>query len=117
MFNPFAKSAPPLTCAEAIAKAAAGELTLLDCRELSEVQASGTAAGAVHIPLALVPLKAAPKAPDHDARLDPAKPVAVFCAMGGRAGRAAQALTAMGYKAHNIGGFGDWCAAGGPVTR
>ena len=58
MFNPFAKSAPALTAAQAIAKAAAGELTLLDCREATEVQASGTAAGAVHIPLALVPLKA-----------------------------------------------------------
>lgn len=117
MFNPFAKTAPQMTCAEAIAKAAAGQVTLLDCREAAEVQASGTAAGALHIPLALVPLKADPKAPDRDARLDPAKPVAVFCAMGGRAGRAVEVLRGLGYEAHNIGGFGDWCAAGGPVTR
>ena len=117
MFNLFGNKTAPMTCADAIAKAAAGELTLLDCREVAEVSASGTAAGAVHIPLALVPLKADPKAPDHDARLDPAKPVAVFCAMGGRAGRAAEVLRDLGYEAHNIGGFGDWCAAGGPVTR
>ena len=42
----------------------AGEITLLDVREAAEVQASGTAAGALHIPLAMVPLKADPTAPD-----------------------------------------------------
>lgn len=117
MFRIFGKSASPMTCADAIDMAARGQITLLDCRESAELQASGTALGAVHIPLALLPIKANPKGPDHDARLNPERPVAIFCAMGGRAGRAAQLLLDMGYQAHNIGGFGDWCQAGGPIQR
>ena len=106
----------PLSPAACIAMAAAGEITLLDVREVGEVQASGLAAGALHIPLGLLPLKGDPKAPDFDARLN-GKPVAVYCAAGARAGRAVQFLQAQGIEAHNIGGFGDWVAAGGPVQR
>jgi rhodanese-related sulfurtransferase len=71
----------------------------------------------VHIPLSLVPMKADRKGPDFDKRLDPSKPVAVFCAVGGRAGMATQALQKLGYEAHNIGGFSDWVNAGGAVQR
>ncbi len=108
---------PPLTPAEARELADAGQITLLDVRELAEVQASGLAKGAVHIPLAMIPLRANRQAPDHDPLLDPAKPVAIYCAAGARAGRAADLLTQLGYTAHNIGGFADWCAAGGEVER
>ena len=95
MFNLFGgSSAKRLTAADAVAMAAKGEVTLLDVREAGEVAASGTAKGGVHIPLSMVPLKANPQGPDHDKRLDPAKPVAVFCAVGGRAGQAACARRA-----------------------
>ena len=117
MFN-FLRSPPkPLTLAEVMAKAQAGEITLLDVREAAEVQASGTAAGALHIPLAMVPLKADPTAPDRPPGLDTAKPVAVFCASGIRSGKAVAALQKLGYAAQNIGGFSAWVAAGGPVAR
>lgn len=106
----------PFTPASCIPMAARGEVTLLDVREVGEVQASGLAAGAVHIPLGLLPLKADPKAPDFDARLQ-GKPIAVYCAAGARAGRAVQYLQSVGLEAQNIGGLGDWVAAGGPVTR
>jgi rhodanese-related sulfurtransferase len=106
-----------MTIQSIIAAAAKGELTVIDVRELAEVQSSGLAAGAVHIPLALLSLKADPSSPDYDARLAPSKPVAVYCAMGGRAGMAAQALSRLGYDATNIGGFSDWATAGGPVSR
>jgi rhodanese-related sulfurtransferase len=101
---------------DAIALAAKGQITLLDVREMGEVAASGTAAGAVHIPLGLLPLKADPKAPDYDARLT-GKPVAVFCAAGARAGRAVALLQQYGFEAVNIGGFGDWCGCGGPTQK
>lgn len=107
---------PALTPAACIDLARRGEITLLDVREVAEVQASGLAAGAVHIPLGLLPLKADPKAPDFDARLS-GKPVAVYCAAGARAGRAVEYLRSVGIEASNIGGFGDWCACGGPVQR
>ena len=105
-----------VTLAEAITRAARGDLVLLDVREVGEVQASGTAKDAIHIPLGLLPLKGDPKAPDFDARLT-GKPVAVFCAAGARAGRAVEFLRGHGIDAHNIGGFGDWCACGGAVQR
>jgi rhodanese-related sulfurtransferase len=99
-----------LTAKDAIARAAKGEITVLDVREAAEIAASGKAAGALHIPLSMVPLHA-------DAKIAKNKPVAVYCAVGGRAGMATQALAKLGYEAHNIGGFGDWASAGGPVSR
>lgn len=118
MFNLFGgQAAKRFTAVDAVALAAQGGITLLDVREGAEIAASGTAKGAVHIPLSIVPLKANPQAPDHDKRLDPTKPVAVFCAVGGRAGQAAAVLERLGFTAHNIGGFGDWVAAGGAVQR
>lgn len=118
MFNVFGGAAAKrFTAADAVAKAIKGEMTVIDCREAGELKASGTAMGGVHIPLALLAMKADPKSPDHDMRLDPAKPVAIFCASGGRSGMGAQALQRLGYEAHNIGGFGDWVNAGGAVQR
>ena len=116
MFNFLRSSTPKLSLADVIAKAAAGEITLLDVREKAELQASGTAKGALHIPLSMVPLKANPKGPDFDKRLS-GKPLAVFCAAGARAGQAVQVLQGFGHEAVNIGGFGQWTAAGGPVSR
>ena len=102
---------------DVIKAAASGAITVIDVREASEVQASGQAKGALHIPLATLAMKADPKSPDYDARIAQGKPIAVYCAAGGRAGMAATTLGRMGYEAVNIGGFGDWAAAGGPVSR
>lgn len=118
MFNIFGGNpAKRLTATEVIAHVKTGAMTIIDCRESAELQAAGTAKGSVHIPLSLIPLKADPQSPDHDKRLDPAKPVAIFCASGGRSSMGAQALQRLGYTAHNIGGFGDWVNAGGAVQR
>ncbi len=117
MFNIFGSAKPGLSAKDAVALHQKGEVTVLDVREISEVQASGTAEGGVHIPLGLLPLRADPKAPDYDKRLDAAKPIAVFCAVGGRAGQASTLLAKLGYQAHNIGGLGDWIGAGGAVNR
>lgn len=94
MFKIFGSTAPRFTAADAVALAAKGEITLLDVREAGEIAASGTAKDVVHIPLSLVPLKANAQGPDHDKRLDPAKPVAVFCAVGGRRPRRASGAAA-----------------------
>jgi rhodanese-related sulfurtransferase len=121
MLNLFRSSGPKvgrIAPVEAIARAKAGTLTLLDVREIGELQASGKAKGAVHIPLGLVGLKADPKAPDCDKRLATDKAVAVYCMSGGRSGRAAEILLGLGYaEVYNLGGMGDWVAAGGPVER
>ncbi len=106
-----------ITARDAVAKAARGEITLIDVRDARELAASGKAAPALHIPLATLPMRANPKSPDFNAGIAQGKPVAVYCAVGGRAGMAAQLLAQLGYDAHNIGGFGDWVQAGGAVSR
>ena len=108
---------PPLGVAEAIRKLAQGQMTIIDVRDAAELAVSGTAKGGLHIPLALIPLKANATGADFDTRLDASKPVGVFCAAGGRAGMAVQTLRGLGFQAHNLGGFSDWAAAGGPVQR
>lgn len=116
MFNLFGAKTV-FTAKDAVEGVAKGTVVVLDVREISEVQGSGTAKGGVHIPLGLLPLKADPKAPDFDTRLGAGKPIAVFCAVGGRAGRAVDCLKSLGYEAHNIGGLSDWASAGGAVQR
>ena len=110
----FAASMP---IAEVIAAVKTKDILLIDVRERSELKASGTAQGAEHIPLALLAMKADPKSPDFDKRFKAGKPVAVFCASGGRSGQAASTLQRLGYEAMNLGGFGNWVQAGGPVVR
>ncbi|OCX67159.1 hypothetical protein BFP70_03090 [Thioclava sp. SK-1] len=107
----------PLTAAEAIEMAASGQLQLIDVRELAELTASGKAQGALHIPLAQVAAKTAPDSPEKLSQLSTQTPVAIYCAMGGRARKAAEVMTQLGYaKVYNIGGFSDWQQAGGPVS-
>lgn len=112
------RSAPGLTVQQAIAQAAAGTLTVIDVRELAEVKNTCKAAGALHLPLSVFAMKADPRSPERHPALTAGKPVALYCASGGRSGMAAQTMARMGYdQVHNIGGFGDWVAAGGPVER
>ena len=118
MFNIFgSKGGKSVSASDAVSGQKSGEMLIIDCREAAEIRASGTAKGGLQIPLALLPMKADPKSPDFDNRFDPAKPVAIFCASGGRSGMGAQVLKRLGYQAHNIGGFGDWVNAGGAVQR
>lgn len=117
MLNLF-KSTPRLSAAEAVARVRTGALTLIDVRDAGELAATGRAEGALHVPLMLVPMKCDPKSPECLPELSTDKPVAVYCASGGRSQMAAQQLGAMGYReVHNIGGFFDWQAAGGKITR
>ena len=89
---------------------------LLDIREPGEVTKSGKAAGAVTVPRGLLEFRADPTSDLHDPALDPEKPVILYCAAGGRAALAGQALKELGYKqVYNLGGFKDWAEAGGKV--
>ncbi|MCT8328597.1 rhodanese-like domain-containing protein [Albidovulum sediminis] len=103
---------------DAVRRAGDGTLVLIDVREAAEVSATGRARGALHIPLALVKLRCDPGAPDCPPALGRERAVALYCASGGRSQMAAQALRDLGYaEVYNIGGLGDWIAAGGAVER
>lgn len=110
------KPQAPLSIADAAAKLARNELTVIDVREMAELRSSGKAKGAIHVPLALLALKCDPRAPD--CVIDGSKAVAVYCAAGGRASMAAMTLRQLGYdEVYNLGGLGDWINGGGQVER
>jgi rhodanese-related sulfurtransferase len=119
MFS-FLKSSGPkverMSGTDAAARAAKGELVVIDVRDISEVKASGKAKGALHIPLMLLKSKADPSHPEFDKRLAKDKPVALYCASGARSQAGGNMLVGLGYaQVYNIGGFGEWRHAGGPV--
>ena len=91
-----------------------GKATLIDVRDVSELQSTGTADGAIHIPLMMINTKANPKHPEFDTRLDLSRPVFLYCASGARSGMAAQALSQFGFAdVMNLGGLANWVQAGG----
>lgn len=103
---------------EAVEGAQAGDITIVDVRETGEVQMSGKAQGAVHIPLIRLRDMADPRHPDYCADLKQDAKIAVYCASGARSNMAANALRKMGYSdVYNIGGFGHWVQAGGQIER
>jgi rhodanese-related sulfurtransferase len=91
------------------ADAASDEHVLLDVREADEWEA-GHAPGAQWIPLGDLE-RARTELPFN-------RPVQCICRSGGRSARAAEALVAWGFDAHNVtGGMRAWAAAGLPVVR
>ena len=111
-------TASRMTPQDAVAKAKAGEITVIDVRDHNELAMSGKAAGALHIPLSVLQMQANPSSPDFNPALDTNKPVAVYCASGARSSMAAQVLEQFGFQdVHNIGGFGHWQMAGGEIEH
>lgn len=111
-------TASRMTPQDAVARAKAGEITVIDVRDHNELAMSGKAEGAVHIPLSVLQMLANPSSPDYHPALDTNKPVAVYCASGARSSMAAQMLEQHGFaEVHNIGGLGHWQMAGGAIER
>jgi rhodanese-related sulfurtransferase len=66
----------------------------------------------------MLEFRADPEAPSHDPHFDKNKPVIVYCASGGRAALAGQALKELGYEdVYNLGGFKDWADNGGAIEK
>jgi len=106
-----------MTPQDAMQRMAEGTLTLLDVRDPGERKMTGTAKGAVAIPLSVLRMQADPRSPEKSAALDPEKPVAIYCASGARSQMAAQALLGMGYReVYNLGGLHNWTSAGGALA-
>jgi rhodanese-related sulfurtransferase len=117
MLNLF-RSAAQSPASDIVTRVNAGQVTLVDIRDPSEIRATGKAQGALAIPLAVLRMKADPKSPDHDSRLVPDAPIAVYCASGARSSMAKGMLTQLGYRdVTNVGGLSDWQRAGGAIAR
>ena len=89
---------------------------LLDIRDAPELEKTGQAVGAHHVPRGMLEFRADPDSPYADPEFRRDRTVLVFCASGGRAYLAGKLLKDMGYeRVYNIGGFKDWKDAGAPV--
>ena len=100
---------------DAQAELAAGQTVLLDIRE--PVEWSEHIEGAVQVPRGLLEFAADPTSPRHNAELDPARRVIVYCRSGVRAALAASTLKTLGYVdvANLDGGISAWKQAGLPI--
>lgn len=108
---------PSISPQEAREKIDEGAL-VVDVRDVAEVEQSGKVAGALHIPRGMVEFRADPDTPYFDKNFAKDRPVILYCAAGGRAALAGQALKEMGYQeVYNLGGFRDWADSGGAVEK
>ncbi len=107
---------PRLSPDQARAKMAAGNVVIVDVRDVPEVAATGKVAGAIHIPRGMLEFRADDTTPYHDKNLAKDKTVLVYCAAGARAALSGKVLKDMGYaEVYNIGGFKDWAESGGKI--
>ncbi len=98
-------------------EAASGAAVLLDIRE--PVEWEHHIGGAVQVPRGLLEFVADPASPRHNAELDPACRVIVYCRSGHRAALAAVTLQSMGFEnvANLEGGITAWREAGLPMAE
>src|SRR3974377_1343117 len=106
-----------LPVAEAIGLDAGGEATLVDLRDIRELNREGRIPGAFHCPRGMLEFWIDPQSPYHKPAFAEDKRFVFFCHAGGRSARATQTAQRMGLKpvAHIAGGFGAWKKAGAPV--
>jgi rhodanese-related sulfurtransferase len=95
-----------------------GDVLVVDVRDAPELQASGKAAGAVHVSRGMLEFRADPDSPYHDEAFDRDRTMILYCASGGRSALAGKALQDLGYRdVRNLGAFKDWAENGGAVER
>ncbi|MCA0907400.1 rhodanese-like domain-containing protein [Ruegeria marisrubri] len=101
------------------AKAMTGQgALLLDIRDANELEQTGRAAGAHHIPRGMLEFRADDALQSHDPELRKDRPIVLYCASGGRAALAGKLLKDMGYqRVYNLGGLTDWVNGGGEIAN
>lgn len=108
---------PKISAQEGIEKHTAGGSVFIDVRDSSDIAASGTIAGALRISRGFIEFAADPAFEQfHRKELTKDADIVLVCGAGGQAALTGKTLKEMGYQnVSNVGGFGDWKEAGGPV--
>lgn len=112
------KTITRLTPEQALEEVQTGRGLLVDIRDLRELQKLGSLAGAIHAPRGMLEFWVDPESPYYDKKLDKAKTLILFCALGMRSSLAAQTLQAMGVDVVDIaGGFAACKKANFPIVH
>lgn len=106
-----------LSTEEAQAKAAAGEILLVDIRDPRELAREGRIEGAFHAPRGMLEFWVDPQSPYFKEALATDKTLVLFCASAWRSALSTKALKDMGVEniAEMEGGFSAWKTEGRPV--
>ncbi|MBU0645251.1 MAG: sulfurtransferase [Alphaproteobacteria bacterium] len=96
-----------------------GTMILVDVRDKQELHMTGTAKGAIHVPLTVIAAKCDPRSPDClPAFKDTKLTKVLYCASGARSSNAASLLKRLGHEdVQNLGGLHNWVAGGGEVVN
>lgn len=107
---------PRMSAEDAIAKYNAGGGVFVDVRDSGAIAKTGTIAGAHRIARGMMEFVADPETQFHNDALQKDADLYLICGAGGQAALAGKTLKDMGFaNVTNIGGFGGWKEAGGPV--
>lgn len=94
------------------------DILIVDVRDHPEVADSGKVRGALHVTRGMLEFRADETTPYFNEAFSKEKTVVLYCASGGRSALAGQALMDLGYSdVRNLGSFGDWVEAGGPIDQ
>lgn len=98
--------------------AADGQYTLVDIRDVRELEREGTIPGSMHAPRGMLEFWIDPESPYHKPAFAEDKTFVFFCASGWRSLLAAKIAQEMGLKSMSMrGGFSEWKKAGHPVAE
>lgn len=118
LFSQAVGATPALSPQEGARLAHDPDTLLVDVREKSELEKTGTLSGSVHLPRSHLEFRADPNSLTYERQLDAGRRLVTYCASGKRASLAAKTLQDMGYArvAHIAdGGFDALKAAGAPI--
>lgn len=106
---------PKISTEEGIAKHGSGAI-FIDVRDGTQIEQTGTIASALRIPRGMMEFTADPETSFYNKALTPDAEIVLICGAGGQAALAGKTMKDMGYtNVSNVGGFGAWKDAGGPV--
>lgn len=110
------REVPRVPVEEAMKRHAGGGALFIDVRDSAAIAKTGTIAGAARVPRGFMEFAADESGQYHNPVLRKDAEIYLVCGAGGQAALAGKTLKEMGFgKVHNIGGIGDWKAAGGPM--
>jgi rhodanese-related sulfurtransferase len=113
------KEIKTLSVIEALAEYGKEGVTLVDIRDVRELEREGQVPEAVHAPRGMLEFWVDPESPYHREIFASGNKLIFFCAAGWRSALATKSVQDMGLEnvCHIDGGFGAWRDAGGTIEE